>query len=437
MTKHFKTIIISSLLPLVLGATSLPQASEKPLLNLQHYIDYTFDGEIDITCKEKSALYICESYNQSISEIDDANVSSSASFKKMQIHFHTSLASHLKKELFEQTIQEMKESEIATQKALDSNNLMLIETPLEDALNRAIMGNLLHISLDGFDAKHSEPKSHISIKNITYTNSMKPTAKGVSFVEPIFGKIELRYTQALMDGNDSTPFYQKIPAMLEEWFETHNEKRASYVGQKLHELYVNEVISPVDGSVILSTQYLGKDAMSLTLEATNDNHKNTSGSFSFSGELRNISTLFQASKGTISAGMPDFLFNSLELHSFNKADNYRHLINNDKKLSKYVREYTKLIHEHFDEQVQAATSNAIVTQWFEEAKVAFTKIIQGEADKLDISISNKKGLSAMELFGIVMGRMMQAPKKGSQAPSQEDVAIDMATEYLELKIKAH
>jgi len=437
MTKYLQTIIITSLLPFALSAVSLPQASSKTILNLQNFLEYNLEARINITCKEKSALYICESYNQSITETDENNVTSTGSFKKLQIHFNTNLLSQLKKEPFAKTMQEIKATNEAMQNSSHNNNYEPIFTPLEDALNRAMFENLTHISLDDFDLKNSEPKSHITVKNITYNNTMKKTAKGVSFDERIFGKIELRYTQALIDTNETAPFYQDIPMMLEEWFETHNEKRAKYVSKKLHELYINETLSPIDGMMVLSTKYLGNDSLEISLKANNDNHNNTSENFDFSGELQQISTIFKPSKGTQIDGMPDFLFKSLKLHSYNKADTYRHLINNDKKLATYIGEYTKLIHKHFDTKVQAFTSNAKLITWFEDAKIAFSKIIQGEAEKLDITIANKKGATAMQLFGIVMGKMMQPPKQGAAQATQEEVIADIVTEQLELKIKAY
>jgi hypothetical protein len=437
MKNHFKKIIVLSLLPLALGATSLPQASSKTVINLQNFLKYDFQAKINITCKEKSALYICESHNQSITETDENNVISTVSFKKLQFHFNTNLSTELEKKQFAKTMQEIKNTNEAMQKASNSNNYEPILTPLEDELNRAMFENLTHISIDGFDAKNSEPKSHITVKNITYNNTMKKTAKGVSFDERIFGKIELLYTHALIDTNETTPFYEDIPMILESWFETNNEKRAKYVSKKLHELYADESISPLDGMIVLDSKYIGNDTMSILLKADNDNHNNTSGNFEFSGDLQQISTIFKPAKGALVNGMPDFLFKSLKLHSYNKADTYRHLINNDKKLATYVGEYTKLIHKHFDTKVQAFTSNAKLITWFEDAKVAFSKIIQGEADRLDIIISNKKGATAMQLFGIVMGKMMQAPKKGATQATQEEVVADIVTQELELNIKAY
>ncbi len=425
MTKHFKTVIISSLLPFALSAVSLPQASTKTVVNLQNFLEYNLEAKISITCKEKSSLYICESNNQSITEIDENNVTSTASFKRLQLHFNTKLSTELKKEPFAKTMQEIQSSDEE------------LPTPLEDELDRALFENLTHISIDDFDATSSEPKSHITVKNIIYNNTMKRSSQGVSFDERIFGKVELRYTKALFDTNDTAPLYQDIPAMLEEWFETNNKKRSTYVSKKLHELYINETLSPIDGMMILSTKYLGNDTLGIRLTANSDNHNKTSGQFDFSGELQQISTLVKPAKGTQVAGMPDFLFKSLKLHSFNKADTYRHLINNDKKLATYVGEYTKLIHKHFDTKVQAFTSNAKLITWFEDAKVAFSKIIQAQADTLDITITNKTGATATQLFGIVMGKMMQPPKKGAPQATQEEVIADIVTEQLELSIKAY
>jgi len=356
MTNYYKTIIVSSLLPLVLGATSLPQASSKPVVNLQSYLKYNLEAKINFKCQQKATLYICESDEQSITETDENNVTVTVSFKKMQVYFSSKLSPQLKKESFEKTMQEIQESEAALEKASQNNNPMPIQTPLEDILNRALFGNLTHISLDNLDITNSEPKSHITVKNVTYDNTMQAKIKGVSFEERVFGKIQLRYTQALIDSNNSESFSQNIPAMLEEWSETHNEKRANYVDKKLHELYGNEALSPIDGMISLDSKYIGNDSIALEIKSSNDNHKNSSGSFDFSGELHQISTLFQPSKGVQNAGMPDFLFKNLKLHSYNKADTYRHLINNDKKLSTYVGEYTKLIHTHFDKKVQAFTS---------------------------------------------------------------------------------
>ncbi len=438
MTKHLSSLTVLSLFPLFLHAVALPQASLKPELNLQHYLEYTFDETITLTCKEKSKLFICESRNQKIQERDENNVSSDLAFKKLQFHFNVSLASSLKKKPFHQTMKEIQESNTALEKQNASQNGLPIPIsgPLEDTLNRSLFENLKHITLDNLDIKNSDPKTHITVKNITYDNSMIKTAKSVNFDERIFGKLQLRYTQALMNTNDSVSLHQSLPSLLETWFDTNNETRAKYVGDKLQKLYAKEAILPINGEFSISTKYLQNDKIALNIDTKNQT-KDASGSFTFDGELHNASTTFKPANKAQTAGMPDFLFKSIQLHSFNKADNYRHLIKKDKKFAHYIGEYHTLIQSHFDKEIKTFTNNAVISNWFKQAKIAFSKIIQGEAETLDISIVNKNGATAMQFFGILMGKMMQAPpQQGATTPTQEAVIADIATEHLELKIEA-
>ncbi len=425
MKKQLQSIIVSSLVPLVLSATALPQATSKTSPNLQNYLLYNFETKLAFTCKQKSSLYICQSEHQSLTEIDENNVTSSLSFEKMQIQFNTSLAPKLEKKPYSQIVQEINN---ATQES---------EMSLTDALNRALFENLTHITLDKVDIKNSDPRSHITVKKISYDNTMKKSVKGASFQERIFGDIELRYRQAFIDSDASQSFTQDIPMMLEEWFETNNKTRAKYVSQKLHELYKNEKVSPFDGSIKIHTQYLGNDAIKLRISAENDNHHNTSGGFKFDGELYNISTLIASTRSVKSAGMPDFLFKNLTIQSYNKADKYRILLKSDKKLANYVKEYTQLLQKHFDTQIQSYTNNTKLINWFKQTKEAFSKILQAKVEKLNITISNKSGTTAMQLFGIMMGRMTQAPKKGQAQASQEQVISDIVTEQLDYSIKAY
>jgi hypothetical protein len=428
MKKSIKIISVLAITPLLLNAVNVPSASSKPTQNLQNYLQFQLDSKISFTCKHSASSYICQSKNQEFSQKDE-ETTSTIKFKEAVFTFNTSLKPQLQKDTFSKTMREISQ----TQKQDDEDE---IETPLADMLDRAVFENLKHVDIKKLDVKNTEPKSHIKVKSIVYDNGMKKSANGVSFEERILGDIKISYKEAYIDTNDSVPMYQLIAQNIEEMFETNNVKRSEYVSQKLNSIYEKQLNLPADGEMTISTNYLKGDILSLSIKAQNTKAKMSSDSLNFKGEIHNASSIFKPAKKALSATMPDFLFQSLKLHTYNNADNYRKLIKEDKKFAKYIGEYNQLITEYFDKETKAFTNNTILKSWLNQAKNTFSKVLLAKADRVDISIKNRGGATAMQFFGMMMGKLMMPPKKGAKAQTQEEVIADIATENIEFMIEA-
>lgn len=231
--------------------------------------------------------------------------------------------------------------------------------------------------------------------------------------------VTIRYTNALLDSKDSGSLYMYLPMMLEEEFETDNSTRADYVGTQLHQLYKEQLLSPLSGTITLKSRYLGNDAIALDVSA--DSHsKQSSGSYQFLGELRNASVLFSVANKPAVEGMPDFLFKSLHTKNSNDGKSYRELLKKDKHFAKYINEYDALLRQYFDKNIKEYTNNPVILSWFTSAKDAFSNVLLGKSDTLDIKISNKNGATAMQLFAMVMGQMMALPQDKDAAKKQQN-----------------
>ncbi len=433
MKIYLKTLLGLSLFPLLLTAVEVPTASSSVQKNLDNYLSYQVEGTIEFTCKKEKRFYICESHDQKITDVDEDNVTSVVCFKNVSLRFSDAIDEVLQKKPFTKTMSELKASNARLQK----DDGMPFDRPLQDQLDRALSTNLKHIDIDHLDITNSDPKSHVSVENISYDNEMKNTAKGITFEDAILGSVTIRYTNALLDSKDSGSLYMYLPMMLEEEFETDNSTRADYVGTQLHQLYKEQLLSPLSGTITLKSRYLGNDAIALDVSA--DSHsKQSAGSYQFLGELRNASVLFSVANKPAVEGMPDFLFKSLHTKNSNDGKSYRELLKKDKRFAKYINEYDALLRQYFDKNIKEYTNNPVILSWFTSAKDAFSNVLLGKSDTLDIKISNKNGATAMQLFAMVMGQMMALPQDKDAAQKQQNKIItDAAAQNIDVSIKAY
>jgi hypothetical protein len=433
MTTYLKTLLGVTLLPLTVFAMEVPTATSHIQKNLDNYLTYQTEGTIDFTCKKDKTFYICESHDQKISDTDEDNVTSVVRFKNVTLRFSDRINAVLEQKSFDKTMHELK----ASNKRLEKDDDMPFDRPLQDQLDRELAANLKQVNIDHLDITNSDPKSHVSVENIRYNNEMKKGAKGVTFEEAILGNVTLRYTNALLDTNDSGSIYMYLPTMLEEEFETDNSTRADYVGTQLHQLYKQQLLAPMSGTITLKSHYLGNDAISLDLHA--DSHSDqSSGSYHFLGELRNASVIFAIANKPATDGIPDFLFKSLHIKNSNDTKSYRQLLKKDKRFAKYIGEYDQLLRRYFDESIKEYTVNPVILSWFKSAKTAFSDMLLGKTETLDIKISNKNAATAMQLFGMVMGQMMALPADKDAAQKQQSkIILDAAAQNFDVSIKAY
>ena len=427
MNTTLKAIILASSSALMLQATPLPVSSSKPEVNLENYLKYESQNNLSLTCKDRSDKFVCISKDQKISEVDDDNVTTHTEFKKAELRFDHKLKDALNKKFFADMLKEIDRCETSDYEI----------TELQDLFSRAMAENLKYIEVDELDVKVSDPKSHVHVKEIVYENKMKRKAKSIEFDERILGLVEIHYTDVMIDSDDDDFSYNHIPEFLEELFGTDDKKRSAYVGEKLTEIYSKYSSEPLNGYMSINTKYLGNDTLSVDMKVKNTQGKITAQNFDFSGEIRNISAVVQSSNKNQASVMPDFLFKSLSTHSKNGSGEYKKLIKKDKKFAKYISEYNTLLNNYFDKELKQYTKNAIIKKWLNQAKTAFSKIIMAKADTLDISIKNRTSVTAMQLFGMVMGQMMTLPQQGDSEAQQTKIILDTAAQNLDIKIEAH
>ena len=59
MTLFIRPIVLIPFCAALLGAAAVPEATERPELNLQHYLEYRMDGKIALTCEAKKSTFVC------------------------------------------------------------------------------------------------------------------------------------------------------------------------------------------------------------------------------------------------------------------------------------------------------------------------------------------------------------------------------------------
>jgi len=434
-----KPLVFLAFCTTLLGAATVPKALDNRALNLQHYLEYQTEDKITLSCKETNQAFFCESHDQELVE-NDANTTTVTAFKKALFRFNAALAIVLQKEHFEAVMKELEQTRQLRQKYLASKKPYLVppSSPLQDALDRALVGNLEQIHVDDLDVRDSMQQSRLSVRKLSYVNAMKRSAKDVTFAERILGRVDLTYTDAYMESNGTDSAYRTLTRMLEAWLDTDNTERADYVGGKLETLYRHEMRSPYSGTMSLKTRYLGNDAIGLDLFAQSANKKGAATSFAFSGELRNASTLFPPARKPPSPGSPDFLFLSLESNSSVDGSAYRAALKQDSRFAGYIRQYETLVRARFDEKSRKFSYSPVLTGWLKQAKDAFSKGLRGEADGFRLSIRNKKGTTATQLLGLLMEQLIiTQPGKNAQHPDTEKIIADTAASHFEVRIEAH
>lgn len=434
MPKYFSMLMPAAVLSSSLfAAVTVPSASDKNALNLQHYLEYRLGNEITFACTEETKLFRCLSKNQESVETDENNVTTKTSFQKAELHFGSAIASVLEKRSFQQTMDEIRQS---ASKSVSGKKDAPLRTHREDSLVRTLIGNLDFVRVDMLNIDSTDPSAHIHFDTINYKNRMKKTAKDIIFSERIFGDISLSYRNGKVDSNDTDSFYKTVPLMLENWLDTNNTKRAQYVGRQLQSLYAEELKSPANGEFHFRTSYLGHNTITLKIEAKNANRHNASEHFDFSGELHNASTLFKPDQELLTPGVPDFLFKSMRSVTVINAGNYRTLLKKDKQFSQYMNEYNTLIQSHYEHKMKVYRQNSVLSGWFNQAKTAFSKLLKGDVDTLEIEIKNKSGVTAMQAVGMVMGQLLtMSSKTGTEKPDQEKIIADTAAQNLDIHIR--
>jgi hypothetical protein len=439
MISFIRPLILFLFCAALLDAAAIPKAADDPALNLQHYLAYRMDGKIKLTCQENKAAFRCVSHDQKIVETDN-NATTTTAFKNASLHFNGALAEALQKARFDAAMKELEQTEQLRRKYIASKKPYLAppSSPLQDALDRAIFGNLEALQLDGLDVATDSPRTRIGVQKLSYVNAMKRTAKGAAFSERIFGEISLTYTDAVVETDESDSFYRRAPHLLETWLDTNDTARADYVGRRLGRLYAEQMHQPFSGRFTLKTRYLGNDGVGIDIAAENGNRKGDDASFAFAGELRNASTVFTPARTPRTPGAPDFLFGFFRWHGSADGTPYRALLKNDKRFAGYIAQYDTLIRAYFDKKLQKFAYNAVISGWIKQAKNAFSASITGKADTFDFSVKNRDGMTAMQVFGMLMQQLTVGPNAPNAAqPDPEKIIADTAAAHLEVKIEAH
>ena len=438
MTSVSKLLFLIAISSALLGAVPVPKASDNPAKNLAHYLQYQMGGDVALSCREGKEAFSCESRDQKIIETD-CNATTVTAFKYAGLHFNGAVAAALQKERFDAAMKEIEQTEQLRKKYLASKKPYLVppSSPLQDALDRALFGNLEKLRVDGLDVEKSAPQSHMSVKKLVFVNAMKRTAKGAAFSERILGEMRLSYTDAVVDKNRTESLYRSLPVMLEARLETNNTIRAAYVGEKLEQLYGQQIRLPMSGEFTVKTRYLGNDAIGVTVAAENGNKKGTHSSFGFAGNLLNASTVFTPARKPLTPGTPDFLFGYLHSHSSTDGNGYRALLKTDKRFARYIGEYDALIRGYFDRKLQKYRYSAVLSGWITQAKNALSKGILGKADTLDVTVRNRDGMTAMQVFGMLIEQLMATPPDRGAQPDAEKIIADTAASHLEVEIEAH
>jgi hypothetical protein len=420
-----------------LHAVPVPKAVEDRALNLEHYLEYRMQNKVDLSCKEGADGFVCKSTNQRIVKTDE-NTTTVTAFEKARVHFNAALALRLQKETFDATMQETERIERLRRQYLASKKPYLAppSSPLKDALERALVGNLERVNVTGLSMQRDHPKTAFSVEELSFVNAMKRTAKGAAFTERILGEMRLDYRGALLDTNTSDSFYSMVPGMLETWFDTNNTARADYVGRQLSTLYKEQLRSPFSGTMAVKTAYEGNDTIAIALRTENRNKKGARDSFDFSGELRNASTIFTPARKPLTPGTPDFLFKSMHSYGSADGDGYRTLLRRDKRFAAYIGEYDALLRAYFDRKLKKYSYSAVLSRWFLQAKTAASKLLTGKADSVEISVKNRDGVTAMQVFGLLMSQLMAMPQPPAQHSDGEKIVADTAASHLEIEIEA-
>lgn len=434
MLSPFRPFLFLIILFAGLHAVPVPKAVDDRALNLEHYLEYRMQNKVGLTCKEAADGFSCKGADQKIVSSDE-NVTTVTAFESARVHFNAALALRLQKETFDATMKETEQIEQLRRQYLASKKPYLAppSSPLKDALERALVENLEQVHITGLSIEQDRPKTAFSLASLSFVNDMKRTAKGAAFAERILGKIRLEYRGALLETNASDSFYSRLPGMLETWFDTNDTARADYVGKRLGALYADQLRSPFSGHMLLSTAYEGNDTISLNFRTENRNKKGALDTFDFSADLLSASTIFTPARRPLTPGTPDFLFKSMHSYSSNDVSGYRSLLRRDKRFSAYIGEYDALFRAYFDKKLKKYSYNAVLSRWFSQARTAVSRLLRGKADTVEITVENRSGMTAMQVFGMLISQLMAMPQPGGDG---EKIVADTAASHLEIGIEA-
>lgn len=436
---HIFTVFLFLFIFSTLSANDIPipKATDKPAENLAHYLEFLTQNHIDFACNASKRTFECVSEKQ-LYETTENNVTTAIAFDRAALRFNASAAVVLEKARFDAAMKEINATQQLRKKYLASQKPYLAppSSPLQDALDRTLAGNLEQVAIDTLDVNSSQPKSHLHVKRLTYANAMKRTAKDAAFSERIFGTLHLQYKGATFKTEEPDSAFGELPRILEAWLETNDTRRSDYVGQRLGALAKAVLDKPFDGSLKLTTDYLGSDAMSIHIEALNQNADDERDRLDFQGELRGISTLFAPARRPQTPGSPDFLFRSLRIVDSSDITPYRDLLKKDKRFSDYIHQYDGLIKEAFAKRLKKYAYSPVISGWLTSARDAFSKMLLAKADTLEVKVSNRNGMTAMQVFGMLMGQLMLAPQTPQQQPDSEKIILDTAATHLDVKIEA-
>ena len=430
-------LLIAALPAALLFAVPVPKATDNPAENLTHYLSYRSEGKLSPECRTTPTQIVCEAVRQALEKVED-NATVVTAFEKGTVAFNRAVEVLLQKEPFEATTRELEEVERLRRQYLAAKGPEAPPppTPGVDALERAIVGNLEALDITGFEHYRQAPSTRLHIDTLHFANGMKRTAEGAAFAERVIGSVTLDYRGATLETNASDSAFAATPYLLETWFDTNDTERADYVGSRLHTLYAAEMASPFSGSFTLTNSFEGNDTIDTRFRSRNGNERGNRDTMELHLTLRNASALFTPARTPHPPGLPDLLFNSLHAQSSADGKAYRELLKTDKRFAAYIGQYDTLLRRTFDRKREKFAYSPTLTRWITEAESAFSALLRGRADTLEISVINRSGLSAMQLFSLLMGQLTALPPSPDRRPDMEKLIADTAAAHLEVRIEA-
>ncbi|WP_345970924.1 hypothetical protein WCX72_03615 [Sulfurimonas sp. HSL1-6] len=421
----------------LLFAVPVPKAVDDPAVNLTRYLTYRSEGRLTPACRAERTQFVCKAQRQRIEE-RDANRTAVTAFKAATASFNKALGVLLQKEAFDAAMKEVEELERLQQQHLAAEKPYFAppSTPRKDALERALVGNLEQLDVTDFDYDQYDPQAHLHIDTLHFANRMKRTAKGAAFAERVLGIVSLDYAGATLETNATESSDAAAPYLFEAWFDTNDTVRADYVGKRLHALYAEQFASPFSGRLALTTVYEGNDTIDTRFTSRNDNANGNHDTLTLHVTLRNASALFTPARKPPHSGYPDLLFHALHAQSSADGRAYRSLLEKDKRFAAYIGQYDTLLHRAFERKRNKFAYSPTLTRWITEAESAFSALLRGRADTLEINVTNRSGQSTVQLFSLLMGQLTALPSSPDRRPDLEKILADTAAAHLEVRIEA-
>ena len=401
-------------LPLITHKTIIPTAVSSSTLNLQNYLNFQSDHELNMACVEQKVYLVCQIPKYRHENIDEFSheVTEVTGMSKAEIYFEQEILEPLlSKKMMMALYSDMTKIEAINEKNSPKGSEPIFyeqeSSSLQDSLDEHIAEALRSLQISDFYLQEKNSSNTITIKEIKLLNDMKRSAGNQHYDYAVFGDLSLTLKAIKSNKKQYHTYTEQLIESLEETFEKQEAKRKEYVSKHLNQITSKEFDLPSDMILTLQNRPAKNDKIDVQIMLNMHNSAGTLSRFELEALITGASEflLKKTQKNPVST---DFIIEHLLLLStWGSADVYAKALKNDVRFKKYINQYRAKIDELLFKEI-TQSSDKVLESIIQKLRTALHHLLDGTSDTLKIELKSKNNTSVTHIGKTYMQAAMMA-----------------------------